>query len=90
MQTWRLLGEADAGDDHDVRGAIRCCDALPSWGHFSHLFVQRDMALLRLQVEDLAVASPATARVPGKAVARLRPVAMPMIDKGIGLDTSPK
>lgn len=48
------------------------------------------MALLRLQVEDLAVASPATARVPGKTVARLRPVPMPMIDKGIGLDTSPK
>ena len=50
---------------------------------------QVDMALLRLQVEDLAVASPATARVPGKT-ARLRPVPMPMIDKGIGLDTSPK
>lgn len=48
------------------------------------------MALLRLQVEDLAVASPATARVPGKTVARLRPVPMPMVDKGIGLDTSPK
>lgn len=47
-------------------------------------------SLLRLQVEDLAVASPATARVPGKTVARLRPVPMPMIDKGIGLDTSPK
>ena len=48
------------------------------------------MALLHLQVEDLAVASPATAGVPGKTVGKLRPVPMPMIRLFIGLDTVPK